>query len=249
MDRENELYRQLIKEKSEANLKFVGKTIEQLYADEFDRIAEESKDMQAPDGLHSRLSSLLKEEQNKHKRKERNQKLFKLAKISACLLAVLVISGTILISNVEAFRSKVYEIFFNEQSDYIDFKQIEIPYDKDGIIPADWNGFWYPKQLPDGFALTDLTKNGGSIDLIFKDKNNDIIIFSQSPADELTLLVDNTDQNPEKVEMSSGTAYWTYVEDSNLLMWNKGETFFLLQSELTKDDMVQIAENITYLKK
>jgi hypothetical protein len=249
MDRDNELYRQLIKEKSEANLKFVGKTMEQLYADEFDRIIEESKDAKVPEQIHNRLSLILKEEQNKCKRKKRNQRLFQLGKICACFLAVIAISCTILISNVNAFRTKVFEIFFQEQSDYIDLKQIQIPYDKNGVIPSDWNGFWYPQKLPDGFDLVDLTRNGQSIDLIFRDKNNELIIVSQSPADELNLLVDNTDQNPERVEMGSETAYWTSIEDSNLLMWNKGKTFFLIQSKFSKKDMIQMAENIIYIKK
>ena len=115
-------------------------------------------------------------------------------------------------------------------------------------MPSDWNGFWYPKQLPDGFNLADFTRNGQAIDLIFKSENNDMIIFSQSPTDELNLMVDNTEQNPEKIEINSGTAYWISIEDSNLLMWNQWETFFLLQSELSKEDMIQIAENITFLK-
>ena len=249
MDKNNELYRQLVKEKSESNLKFVGKSIERLYAEEFDRIIEESKDTEIPDRLHNKLIVMLKEEQNKRKKKERSKKLIKYSKICACLLAAVFISGAILMSNVEAFRSKVFEIFFREQPNYIDFKQIEIPYDKNGIIPSDWNGFWYPKQLPDGFTLADFTKNGQAIDLIFKNENNGMIFFSQSPTDELNLLVDNTEQNPEKIEIDSGTAYWTSIEGSNLLMWNQGEAFFLIQSELPKEDMIQIAENITYLKK
>ncbi len=248
MDKDNELYRQLIKAKSEANLKFVGKSVEQLFADEFDRIIEESKDTEVPDQLHNKLKGLLKEEQNKNKKKERNKRLVKYGKICACLLAAVLLSGAILMTNVEAFRSKVFEIFFNEQPDYIDFKQIEIPYDKNGIIPSDWNGFWYPKQLPDGFVLADFTKNGQAIDLIFKNEDNKMIFFSQSPTDDLNLLVDNSEQNPEKIEINSGTAYWTSIEGSNLLMWGKGEAFFLLQSDLPKEDMIQIAENITYLK-
>lgn len=249
MDKENELYRQLIKEKSEANLKYVGKSIEQLYADEFDRIIKESKDTEVPDGLHNKLSLMLKEEQSKRKRKERNKRLVKFGKICACLLTAVFISGAILMSNVEAFRAKVFEIFLHEQPDYVDFTQIEVPYDKNGIIPSDWSGFWYPKQLPDEFYLADFTRNGQAIDLIFKNESNDMIFFSQSPTDELDLSVDNAEQNPEKIEINSGTAYWTSIEGSNLLMWNQGETFFLLQSELSKEDMIQISENITYLKK
>lgn len=249
MNKDNELYRQLIKEKSEANLKFVGKSIAQLYAKEFDRVIEESKDTEVPDQLHNKLKVMLKEEQNKRKNKERNKRLIKYGRICACLLAAVLLSGVILMTNVEAFRSKVFEIFFNEQQDYIDFKQIEIPYDTNAIIPSDWNGFWYPKQLPDGFVLADFTKNGQAIDLIFKNIDSKMIFFSQSPTDDLNLLVDNSEQDPEKIEIASGMAYWTSIEGSNLLMWNKGEAFFLIQSELNKEDMIQIAENITYLKK
>lgn len=249
MDKDNKLYQQLTTEKSEANLKYIGKSIEQIYADEFDRIIEESKDMEVPEQLHHKLSIMLKNEQNKRKRERWNKKIIKSIKICACFLAVVCISGAILMTNVEAFRAKVFEIFFDEQPNYIDFKQIEIPYDKNGIIPSDWDGFWYPKQLPDGFDLADFTKNGQAIDLIFRNENNDMIFFSQSPTDELNLMVDNTDQNPEKIEINGDMAYWTSIEDSNLLIWNQGETSFLLQSELPKVDMIQIAENIIYLKK
>lgn len=249
MEKYNELYRQLIQEKCEANLKFIGKSIKRLYADEFDCLIEESKDIEIPEQLHHKLSLMLKEEQSKQKKKERSKRIVKLAKMCACFLAVVLVSGVILTSTVEAFRAKVFEIFFHEQENYLDFKQIDIPYDKNGIIPKDWNGFWYPKQLPDGFVLADFTRNGQAIDLIFKNNKGEIIFFSQSPTDELNLLVDNTDQDPEKINMNTGTAYCTSIEDSNLLMWNQGETFFLLQSELPKENMIQIAENIADYKK
>lgn len=249
MDKDNELYRQLIKDKSEANLKFIGKSIEQLYADEFDRIIEESQDTVVPDQLHNRLLHMLQEEEKKKERKNKKKRFIKISKVCACVLVAVCILGAVAMTNVEAFRTKVFEIFFNEQSDYIDFKQVEIPYDKNGIIPSDWIGFWYPQQLPDGFILFDFTRNGQAIDLIFRNEKGEMIFFSQSPTDELNLLVDNADQNPEKIEINSGMAFWTSIETSNLLMWDKGESFFLLQSEMEKGEMIKIAENISYLKK
>ncbi|MDD4591386.1 MAG: DUF4367 domain-containing protein [Parabacteroides sp.] len=248
MDQNNKLYRQLIKEKSEANLKFIGKSLEEIFADEFDHIAEEAKETEIPKGLDDKLAFLLKEEDLKWKEKERNRRLIMLSKICACILAVILL-GTGLMWNVEAFREKVYEMFYYEESDYIDFKPIEIPYDKDGVIPFDWNGFWYPKQLPEGFFLANYTRNDQAINLIFKNKNKETIFFSQVPTEEMHLLVDNEDKSPEKIEINFGTAYWCQGEDGNLLFWDKGETFFLLRSGLPKGNIIEIAEGITYLKK
>mgnify|MGYP000900395487 FL=1 len=76
-----------------------------------------------------------------------------------------------------------------------------------------------------------------------------MIFFSQFPTEEMHLLIDNEDQNPEKIQISSGTAFWRPGEGSNLLMWDKGETFFLLSSGLSKEDMIAITESIAYLKK
>ncbi len=248
MDQNKELYRQLIKEKSEANLRFIGKVLEGHLADRFDRIAEGTEDVEVPKSLDAKFAAMLEEEERKWKKAQRKKKLLRRGRICACLLAVLLV-GSALIWNVEAFREKVYEIFYEEKTDYIDFKQIEIPYDSNAVIPADWDGFWYPNQLPDGFILANFTRNDQAIDLIFKNKKNELVFFSQVPTEEMHLLVDNEDQNPEEIEINSGTAFWTSIEGSNLLMWNRGEAFFLLSSGLSKEDMIIIAENIAYLKK
>lgn len=248
MDQKKELYRHLIKEKSEANLKFVGKSLEQMFADEYDRLVEEAKGLEIPKTLDDKLAALLQEEEREWKRKERKGRYVKLARACACILVVMLL-GAGLIWNVEAFREKVYEIFYYEKSDYIDFKPIEIPYDKDGVIPLDWDGFWYPNQLVEGFFLADYTRNDLAIDLIFKNEEQEMIFFSQIPTEKMHLLVDNEDQSLEKIEIGSGSAYWYSGEGDNLLMWNKGETFFLLSSGLSRKDMVAIAENIIYLKK
>ncbi|MGI5927843.1 MAG: DUF4367 domain-containing protein [Thermacetogeniaceae bacterium] len=245
---DKELYHQLIKEKSETNLKFVGKAIEKQLADEFDHIIKESKDTVVPEGLSDKLSLILKKEEQEWADRERKKKLIKIGRICACFLGVLLL-GMTLIWNVEAFREKVYEIFYNETPDYIDFQPIEIPYDKDGIIPEDWIGFWYPYKLPDGFVLFDFFKNGQAIDLIFKNENEEVITFSQYPSEQMSLLVDNENQTLEKVQISFGAAFWRPGKSNNLLMWNKGETFFLLGSGLSKEEMVAIAESIVYLKK
>lgn len=52
---------------------------------------------------------------------------------------------------------------------------------------------------------------GGELESISYE-TGDMIFFSQSPADDLNLLVDNTEQNPEKIEIKSGTTYWTSIE-------------------------------------
>lgn len=249
MDKDNELYRQLIREKSEANLKYIGKSIEQFYVKEFDRIIEESENAEVPESLHNKLMLMLKEEQGKRRRQQRNRKLANIGKISAGFLAVVLLSGGVLMSTVEAVREKVFEIFYQENAGYIDFKHIEAPYDNNEIIPGDWDGFWYPGQLPNGFVLSSYTKNGQAIDLIFKNEKSEIILFSQAPTAELNLLVDNTESNPEKIEMNAVAALWTSIEGSNLLMWEKDGAFFILQSELSKDDAIMIAEFVIYLKK
>lgn len=249
MNKDNGLYRRLIEEKSEANLKFVGKSIEGLFADEFDRIALEAKDIEIPEQLDRKLDLMLREGQSKRKRREHSRRFARYARVSAFILAAVLVSGSILVLNVEAFRAKVFEIFFHERPNYVEFKPIEIPYDEDAIIPINWEGFWYPSQLPDGFVLANYTRNGQAIDLIFKNDADNRIYFSQVPTEELNLQVDNADQDPEIIKINSGTAYWTSSEDNNLLMWDRGEIFFILQSELPKESMVQIAENIAYYKK
>lgn len=61
MDKDNELYQQLIREKSEANLKYIGKSIEQFYVKAFDRIIVESENTEVPESLHNKLMLMFQE--------------------------------------------------------------------------------------------------------------------------------------------------------------------------------------------
>ena len=57
------------------------------------------------------------------------------------------------------------------------------------------------------FCFIEYTKNDHTIDLIFKNEKSEIILFSQAPTDELNPLVDNTESNPEKIEMNASQRY------------------------------------------
>lgn len=250
MNREKD-YQEAVEQRNEAVFSYIGKEVGHQLAAEFDALLEEcdNEEQVMPEQTRKKLEGLVKRECRKNSHKELMQRAKQISKVCACIIVAVAVVGTVLMTTVDAFREKVFDWFLEEQNDYFELKTFEVPYDQERVIPADWDGFWYPGYLPEGYVLAEAYAFSELKGFSFKIGNDELIDFMvESEAEDAILHLDNSGGQPKRISLTSGTAY--FIEENQMMIWQKGTTCFTLHaSVLPMEELIKIAEHITYFKK
>lgn len=243
----SEFERRMMEKKSETVLRCLAEEIEKLRAAELDQVLIGAEQEEVPVELHQKLLKMVETEKLERKRKQRNARMKSVIKVCACLLIGVAVIGTFLVTNVEAVREKVYRLFYQEEKDYVQMTPTEIPYNPDNLIPEDWEGFWYPSYLPEGYELVYTDALGEYKTLIFENGESRIKL-EEAPANELNVALDNSEGPPEKVNTKFGEAFYMKSGEWAMLNWTDHEMVFLLYAHLSEEELIKIAESLTYQK-
>ncbi len=243
----SEFERKIMEQKSETVLRCLAEEIETLRAAELDQVLIGAQQEEVPASLHHKLLKMIEAEKLERKRKLRNARMKSIIKVFACLLIGVAIVGTFLVTNVEAVREKVYLLFYQEEKDHVKMTPAEIPYNPDDLIPKEWEGFWYPSYLPEGYELVYADAVGGSKTFIFENGERKINL-EEGPANELKLALDNSEGMPKKVDTKFGEAFYVESGEWAMLNWTDHEMIFLLYAHSSEDELIKISESMRYQK-
>lgn len=165
----------------------------------------------------------------------------------AIVLVCVIVTNGIALETSEAFRSRVYSLFFNDEKG-----SVTLSTEEESELLRDWNGQWYPAYMPEKFRLVAAGSDDDMYALYFKSKDGlaEVRII-EMPLDVVVAM--DTDTN-EMEEISIGYHKGYLFEDKE----NASITLFLLMDELQikisadgeidKDTVLKIAESLEYVK-
>ena len=173
-----------------------------------------------------------------YRQKKRNDLRSTLMKITVGI-AIVFISLTVVIFTVEATRNLVFDVIIEWRNDHT-----IIEFDEDSEL----NYYIYkPSYLPDGFTEQSAHELVSGFQITYSNKNQDLIIFFQYPAETGITAVDNESTELIEIQISGETAYLfediTGNEVSVLIMENDG-IVFELTAALSRDEIILIIESI-----
>jgi hypothetical protein len=213
-------------EKSEAVLKLMAAKIAEELDDEYDRMeeafGEEELPAYADAGFQKVFASFAAEE----KRKSRRQARKRILKAAVVVIAVIGVSFTGLTVSVEAFRYMVFDLLVSREDGY----NVIIPYEvaEGEALTQDWQGYYFPEYVPDGYRPTESNKMGWGriLTIHFEDDSRNYINLDQRPLELSTFYIDNEGKESGQIEVSGETGFWNRQDDMFTLMWMRGETGF-----------------------
>lgn len=199
---------------------------------------EELTDLTLSDKFERKMQRLIKAEK---------RKLYYLyntvAKRVACIVLAIIISFTTVTFSVDALREpfvkfvvEVYEKFtslFFEKDTEIQSSEEEFVF-----VPIE------PSYIPDGYVLEHKEQTFSNLLCIYSDGNGNKIHYRQRAYLNITMNIDTETTHHENILINNNEAVYYEKYNTSNIIFNNGEYIFVISSQLTKEEIIKIAESI-----
>ncbi|MDF2632126.1 MAG: hypothetical protein K0Q85_722 [Caproiciproducens sp.] len=216
------------------------------FEQELEKIPSEedlSKEYSISAGLQGEIKKIIEDGH----RKIWLQKVRRISKKAAVVIAVIIPITLAGLFSVEASRTAIFNAILDWQSDHatIHFEESSSSQAPQSMLT---DGFYKPVYLPDGFVEGKITKIGASARITYQNKDKTTIRFNQSPVSKEGSISVDTEHtvyseitiNGYKASLFAGKT----SKDDTILVWRNKTNSFTLISPISKDELLKIAENI-----
>jgi len=251
MNIKNKDYEKMLQERSDSFLTYIGKASEEEMLKEFERWEKEASDIEVPKEIEHKMHKIIKDFEQKEKTKRRSAGFKRFSKIAALVIIIIATAFTAVVVSVDAFRLRVFDFLFVSNQEYTQVIPVESNIDSTEIkkvLPQDWKNVFYPEYLPKGYQLVETEVAGGSKTIYYQDNFQNVIIFSQEPADGGDVFVDNENVEKGEILINGSSAFWTSKNGQLTLIWNHNSYRFMLFGPIELEEMTKIAGNLLYIK-
>ncbi|MFR8235883.1 MAG: DUF4367 domain-containing protein [Anaerovoracaceae bacterium] len=252
MENTDKKYKELINEKSHANMKYIAKRIIEMRSEEDDEIIkayDEEKLPPVPEEIYSDMmkaaeefDSLRAKELVRKKRKRRMKILSRCAVILVCFCIV----GGLIIAPADAWKLRFMNLFSSDKDDHVEIR----PHDTEAL--DGWNDYYIFSEVPDGYELTYAEDDGVDKILVYENGENQLILEKKDP--QTAINVDNEKTNNKKINVNGKDALLFYSGEENIkmLMWLNNDELMEITSSgpdcISDENLVDLAENLKYIE-
>lgn len=207
---------------------------------ELENLREEIERTEVPRTLDERVYKHISSVGRKKNRGKAVTKTKRIFSRVAIALVVLFASLTTLTFSVDAFKLRIFNLF---SRDYDEYSSVKISEDTEGKIKIEWENYYFPSYLPEGFYINKISELNGMKEIWFKNNSGDFIFFTQAP-NGIDVSIDTEGGEKKEVFINNRKAVFTVKDGKNILFWNNEECSFYLLSNLDEKKMKFIAESI-----
>ena len=181
------------------------------------------------------------------RKQKQYQRILSLSRIAAVFVVGIILMGSLTLSSSEAFRVKLFDLFFDSQSGSIILRTEE-----ERELLKDWDDYWYPTYMAEGFSLTGAEETEiDKIMLYTANLNGELRIFQYSSQD--AIMEHDIDSNlVEEISVGYYAGYFFEDEINNqkTLIWQTENEIIEIVTIGYNDtaELLKIAENMKYQK-
>ncbi len=188
--------------KEAAFLRYRNADLLEQYAAEYALLAKEAEQMELDlTALDNRMAGEINAAMQKAKRQARGRRFRKAGTIAAAVILALAITFGGLMKCSVAFRATVYEWFGQ-----VDDKAANFEFGERQAVPENWQGKYAPTQLPEGFAITDVSVGDTMYLITYQDKTGHEVVFTCMKGNG-AVSMDNEDGILTEVEINGSHGY------------------------------------------
>lgn len=200
--------------------------------------AEEINRVKVPDSLDQWFGQYIMQ----YKKKEAARRFFKKFRAvgirTAAFLFVLVASLFIITVSVDAIRLKVYNLLLESNNKYSSVRVDENP-----TVSIDWEDYYFPAWLPEGFHMEKATELRNIKIIKFTNDSDQYISFTQA-INGTDIQMDTESGSQREVIVNHQMAILSEKSGESVLFWNNDESSFCLSSGLSSEILIQIAQSV-----
>ena len=196
------------------------------------------------------LNQKIKKTIARNNHKIRIQKLGKITKRAAIIVAIILPIVTASLLSVEASRNAIFNAVMEWKSDHAD-----IYFHQDSSNQAsqdtDENSLYQPQYLPDGFTECSTIKIGPAYEIRYQNNENVSIIFDQTPSSKGKTMIDSEHATYKEIIINGQKAFLLAAKipnDKTQILWQSDKTSFKLSSSINPQELIKMVESMKSVK-
>lgn len=188
-------------------------------------------------------------EYDKKKKENKKKKIISvLSKVAVVMMICVVSAAFVFPESVEAFRVKIFDVFFNEDTGSASLKgENEVDY------LGDWTEYYYPEYMPENYKMIGAERMGERSIMLFALENGEHPLKIESIPANSTVNVDTDSTSIEKIQIGyyEGMYAVDNEKENALITWVNENNILTVQGDISLDktEYIKIAENLKYIEK
>lgn len=211
----------------------------------------EAMDVEVPEDQDAFFLQLAREIDRKRELEQKiskKQAMRRAATAAAIVLALLLFFGISDMQPVEAFRAKFLNTIKKD-----DVGALVMKSDAEELL-KDWEDYWYPTYIPEGYSLWEAVADDFRKILIFSAENDtDKIRLSSFDADSTQATHDTDNHEYKEISIGAYKGYLFSNEENQFLraIWIAEKDLLMLESSgsLSEEELLKFAESLKFIKK
>lgn len=234
-------YRVLQEEKFLSNL---GYEYTELLCTQLDMQKEQWQDLQVPKSLDVWLLKFIKMQKRKHSGLTKQ-----IMKWAAVFLLMVIAANALLITSVEAYRIGFMKAIINMRDGFM-----SIDYQKDKQVdtehmPEDWDNLFYLSYVPEGYSISDSGSNPIVAYIMYKNSEEDMIIFQQF-YEGANMQLNTEGSQVRDIIINGEKAILIEHPEVTMLTWVQDDIALYLETrQLPSDEIIKMAESLVLTNK
>lgn len=210
---------------------------------ESENIEIEKRLLEVPEDLDSATLEMIKQMDRERAKKEKQVKWKRYSRVAAIALICIISINVIGISTSEAYRSKLFNLFYNEGS-------VTLLSQSEQEMLQGWEDFWYPTYLPEGFYLFGVSDEVVKVMAFASDSNEGMIHISILPENRpVHYDTDNSTQENVRINEFDGIMFCSESYNYVMVTWLTDDSVIEISMSNSQDKelIMKIAKGMEYV--
>lgn len=180
----------------------------------------------------------------KKKKRDRARRMKRFSQVAAVFLVCVVVTCSVALEASDAFRVYFYSLFSNDSNGSVVLSEHELD------LIGDWEDYWYPGFMPEGFNLVDAGDDSGQKILLFEssDGKKELRII-EIPLDA-SIGVDTGTNSIEEIKIGyyKGYLFDNKKQDCINVFWQTDDRQIAIMASrsIGMETVMQISERLKY---
>lgn len=165
------------------------------------------------------------------------------------LLVAIILSIFVSVMSIASARETLFGFFvriYNTFTEIIFDRNLDQPSDTTQALPtgSENDENWVPTLLPEGYKKVDQLEAGGIFQITYANPAGDELVFERQVSDTRQLIIDTEGIQTEKVQINQYDGFFYANKNVKNLIWQEGTYIFSIIGEITKEELLNMADCI-----
>ncbi|MHB8065221.1 MAG: DUF4367 domain-containing protein [Ruminiclostridium sp.] len=236
----------------EAMLEYAGACHVENIANEMNKENEVEKNVPFPNELDLSIKKLIKQYNRKKYFWNIWKRASRIVSRTAVVFLVFLLSFTILVSSVQAFRTRFFNFMIEIGKEFtsINLKEKEESNNSRfaNDIPSDWKNVYIPQYVPEGYKISDTNSLVTQKTIHYTAVNKALIVFIQYSDKDTNIRVDTENAKVSWIVINDEESIVSEKGGMTTAVWHNSDCAFSLIGHISKEELIKMAESVEMKK-